>query len=186
MHNSTVRLKAVYPDLPFTFSQSDQFDDWERQDVSMLDFLEPHIWMAHPAESDFCAQIGYSFADRNFQKIVRQGRAHYLANKRKYDGILIDWIHRAADWSRRTDRALVTTECWALVNFRDWPMLEWDWLKDICALGVETAAPTGRWAAMATSNFCGPQYRGMWRDVAWHQRLTGLIKSAAIDEGLVR
>jgi hypothetical protein len=25
----------------------------------------------------------------------------------------------------------------------------------------------------------------MWRDVAWHQRLTGLIKSAAIDEGLL-
>jgi hypothetical protein len=80
----------------------------------------------------------------------------------------------------------MTTECWALVNFRDWPMLEWDWLKDICALGVETAASTGRCAAMATSNFCGPQYRGMWRDVACHQRLTGLIKSASIGEGLVR
>ena len=39
-------------------------------------------------------------------------------------------------------------------------MLEWDWLKDVCALGVETAASTGRWAAMATGNF---KYHGMWR-----------------------
>lgn len=184
MRDSIAKLKATYPGLAYTFSQSDQFDAWEQQDVTMLDFLEPHIWMAHPAESDFCAQIGYSFANRDFQKIVRHGKAHYLANKQKYDRLLIEWIDRAAEWSRRTDRALITTECWGLVNFRDWPMLEWDWLMELCALGTETAAATGRWVAIATSNFCGPQYRGMWRDIAWHRRLTDLIKSASIDPGL--
>jgi hypothetical protein len=37
---------------------------------------------------------------------------------------------------------------------------------------------------MATSNFCGPQFVGMWRDIAWHKRLTDLIKSSSIDPDL--
>ena len=57
-------------------------------------------------------------------------------------------------------------------------------IKDLCALGVEHAAGTGRWIAMATSNFCGPQFVGMWRDVAWHRRLTDMIKSAPVDMDL--
>jgi hypothetical protein len=52
------------------------------------------------------------------------------------------------------------------------------------ALGTEEAAATGRWLAIATSNFCGPQFAGMWRDIGWHRHLTGTIHSSAIDEGL--
>jgi hypothetical protein len=53
-------------------------------------------------------------------------------------------------------------------------------VKELCAVGVERAASTGQWLAMATSNFCEPQFVGMWRDVGWHQRLTRIIKSAPI------
>jgi len=28
---------------------------------------------------------------------------------------------------------------------------------------------------------CGPQFRGMWRDVAWHRRMTDVIHGARID-----
>jgi hypothetical protein len=70
----------------------------------------------------------------------------------------------------------VTTECWGIVDYKDWPMLDWGWVKELCALGVESAAATNRWAAIASSNFCGPQFVGMWRDVAWHQRLTKIIR----------
>ena len=51
-------------------------------------------------------------------------------------------------------------------------------------MGVERAAASGRWVAMATSNFCGPQFVGMWRDIDWHRRLTEKIKSAPIDADL--
>jgi hypothetical protein len=79
---------------------------------------------------------------------------------------------------------LATTECWGVVDYKDWPLLNWDWVKDMCALGVETAAATGRWSVVATSNFCGPQFAGMWRDVAWHQRLTQLVKRSRLDAEL--
>jgi hypothetical protein len=184
MRDSIAILKRRYPDLDYTFSQSDQFHLWDKQDVSMLDFLEPHIWITHPATSTFYADIGYSFRTREFQTLVRKAKAHYLANKSKLDTNLTEWIGNAADWSRRTKKPLVTTEAWASIMYRDWPMADWDWMMDVCAAGVEQAAATGRWTAICTSNFCGPQYRGMWRDISWHRRLTDLIKCARVDSEL--
>ncbi len=37
---------------------------------------------------------------------------------------------------------------------------------------------------MSTSNFCGPQFRGMWRDIDWHRNLTTRVKQASIDPEL--
>jgi hypothetical protein len=63
-------------------------------------------------------------------------------------------------------------------------MLPWDWVKAVCELGVSTASATGQWAALATSNFCGPQFLGMWRDVDWHRRLTSAIKTGPMNPAL--
>jgi len=37
---------------------------------------------------------------------------------------------------------------------------------------------------IATSNFCGPQFVGMWRDITWHKRLTHLIRTSQVNEDL--
>ena len=96
----------------------------------------------------------------------------------------MDKIARLAVVSRATGLPLATTEGWAVVSLRDWPMLDWGWVKDACAVGVEAAAASGRYLAICTSNFCGPQCVAMWRDVAWHRRMTARIKRAAIDPAL--
>ncbi|RPI00157.1 MAG: hypothetical protein EHM72_10070, partial [Calditrichaeota bacterium] len=80
---------------------------------------------------------------------------------------------------------LVTTECWGLVDFKDWPRLNWDVVKELCELGVCAAASVGQWVSIATSNFCSPQFVGMWRDIAWHRRLTDVIKQSIIRRSLV-
>ena len=98
--------------------------------------------------------------------------------------LLTDKIARLAAVGRRTRTPLMTTECWGIVDYKDWPLLPWDWVKELCALGATTASATGQWAAIATSNFCGPQFRGMWRDVAWHQQLTRAIRSGPLDPAL--
>jgi len=66
-----------------------------------------------------------------------------------------------------------------IVNYKDGPMLDWGWVKEICAHGVESAVRTGAWKAVCTSNFCGPQFVGMWRDIGWHQTLTRRIRGQA-------
>jgi len=78
----------------------------------------------------------------------------------------------------------MTTECWAVVDYKDWPLLKWDWVKELCAVGTRHAASTGRWLAIGTSNFCGPQFVGMWRDVNWHRQLTNVIRNSEINREL--
>jgi hypothetical protein len=68
------------------------------------------------------------------------------------------------------------------VDYKDAPMLDWDWVKELCAYGVERACAANQWVSIATSNFCGPQFAGMWRDVAWHRRLTRLIHESPLPQ----
>jgi hypothetical protein len=54
----------------------------------------------------------------------------------------------------------------------------------LCEIGTKTACDSGQWVAVATSNFCGPQFRGMWDDIEWHQRLTQYIRTGKVNHKL--
>jgi hypothetical protein len=147
----------------------------------MLDFMEPHIWMAQA--DGYYDEVGYHyerFDPKGYENIVNNARRVYMQRRDYWDNKLKERIEMCAEWSRVSGKPLITTECWSLVDYKDWPLLEWDWLKQLCELGVRTAAATGRWVAMATSNFNGPQFVGMWRDADWHRRLTDIIHSASV------
>ena len=64
-------------------------------------------------------------------------------------------------------------------------MLGWNWVKELCEIGTIKASQTGAWGAIATSNFCAPQFVGMWRDIKWHQRMTRIIKDSVIDDSIL-
>jgi hypothetical protein len=171
-------VRAEFPGLPLTFSlTTDATGAHAATRPRGVDFLEPHIWMV--TSGDFYQRINYNFERfdlAGYDRLALHGEALYRADPVHWQKALTGAIALNAEWSRATGLPLVTTECWGVVDFKDWPLLDWGWVKELCALGTETAAATGRWAAIATSNFCGPQFRGMWRDVAWHRRLTDLIK----------
>jgi Sugar-binding cellulase-like len=163
MADSLRSMREAFPDVAYTFSFCTQFKNWGAQDVSMLDFLEPHIWMANRETSDFYDEIDCNhelFDPRGMNNIVARGEAEYKANRAYYDGKLLDEIENVAAWSRASGKPLVTTECWSLVDYKDWPRLDWGWIKDMTAMGVEHAARQGRWIGMAASNFCGPHDEG--------------------------
>ncbi len=181
MREAIAVVKVSYPHLDYTFSMTSEYDTWKQQDVSMLNFLELHIWMAQA--SDFYKQVGYHyerFSPSGYEHVVERAKPLYDSKPAYWQGKLRDQILWAAEWSRATKQPLITTECWSLVDYKDWPLLEWDWLKELCDVGVRTAAATGRWAAIATSNFCGPQFAGMWRDVSWHKRMTEVIHTSSL------
>jgi hypothetical protein len=56
--------------------------------------------------------------------------------------------------------------------------------KDFIKTTSAAVASTGQWVAIATSNFCEPQFKGMWDDIEWHRRLTDIIKNSAINISL--
>ncbi len=169
-------VREAYPDLALCFSITSEYDTLLQQDVSFMDLLEPHLWATH--FSDFYARVGYhyeKFETRGYENLVANGERLYRSDPDHWARCLREGVERIAAWSLHAGKPLVTTECWAIVDYKDWPLLDWGWVKELCAVGVDAAAATGRWAAMATSNFCGPQFVGMWRDVGWHRRLTDRI-----------
>jgi hypothetical protein len=176
-------VRNAYPDLDYTFSQTSEFDEWKQQDVSMLDFMEPHIWMAQA--DGYYDEVGYHyerFDPQGYVNLVDNAKRVYMEKRDHWDRKLVERIKMCAEWSRASGKPLITTECWSLVDYKDWPLLEWDWLKQLCELGVRTAAGTGCWVAIATSNFCGPQFAGMWRDIDWHRQMTNTIHSAPLNK----
>ncbi|MEO6510397.1 MAG: cellulase-like family protein [Nocardioides sp.] len=189
MRESIDLVRAAYPVLSYTYSFGGQYDDCLEQDVTALDFLEPHLWMALDDVSDYYVKAGYSDYEQSspvgYDNLAARGREVYLAEQETWDGLLFDAVDALADWSRATGKALVTTECWAVIDYKDWPGLDWDWVLDLNARAVERVLATGRWVGVATSNFCGPQFVGCWREVEYHQRLTRAIKGAAVDTDLI-
>ena len=181
MRRAIAVLQKAYPQMPFCFSFSNElFSDNSDIDVSHMGLLEPHLWLSN--NTDFYQQIGFKFNNFDigeYGPVAESSERLYRMDERHWQQLLAELIGKLADWSRRTGRPLVTTECWAIINYRDWPRLDWGWVKELCAFGTEEAVKTDRWAAIATSNFCGPQFVGMWRDVEWHQRLTKLIRKGS-------
>ena len=186
MRESIELVRAEFPQLAYTYSFDGTYGDHSDIDVDTFDLLEPHIWMA--AGSDYCQLVGYDFERFDpvgYDNLVLRGRQVYLAEQQRFDTALFSEIDRVAEWSRAVGKPVVTTECWSIVDYKDWPGLEWDWVKDLNARAVARAVATGRWTALATSNFCGPQFVELWRDVDYHLRLTALIHAAQGDADLV-
>jgi hypothetical protein len=188
MKKSVEMVREAFPDTPLTYSFDANEEQLRAKDVSFLDFLEPHLWMAQRNGQEFCKATGYEyelFNNKGYEALAKNGKRVYVERKQYWDELLTEKIRSTAEMSRKTGHPLMTTECWAVVNYKDWPLLEWDWIKEICALGVDTAASTGRWLAIATSNFCGPQFAGMWTDVEWHLKMTGMIRNSVVEESLM-
>jgi hypothetical protein len=191
MRSAIEVVRAAYPQLPYTFSFTGEITEetLDKGDLSMLDFLEPHIWMSSSFGGEFYKRVGYNyerFSYEGYTNLALKGEKLYREKEAYWQEGLLQQIEWAAAWSRKTGFPLITTECWGVVDYKDWPLLEWDWVKELCALGTRAALKTGRWVGVATSNFCGPQFRGMWRDLAWHQELTGAIREAPVDAALAQ
>jgi hypothetical protein len=187
MHKSIALVRAKYPSMPLLYSIATGSGQLIGPDLRDFDLLDPHIWMAQQYGGEFYKLAGYAyerFDPKGYTSLSLKAEDVYRARPDYWQKGLEDAIDTFAEVSSKIKMPLITTECWAVVDYKDWPLLKWDWVKDICAIGVRRAASSGRWLAMATSNFCGPQFAGMWRDVKWHQQLTHQIKSADVASDL--
>ncbi|AHF90410.1 cellulase [Opitutaceae bacterium TAV5] len=176
-------LRERYPALPLTTSFSTFLSGEDLRDANpdFLDFLEPHRWMSFA--TDFYERVGYHFErfeSIGYENVVARAERLYRSDPEYWKGLFARELDALVDWSRATGKPLVTTEGWAIVDYKDWPGLDWGWVKELNAWAVERVVASGRWAAICTSNFCGPQFRGMWRDVDWHRNLTRKIHAGKL------
>jgi hypothetical protein len=187
IRTSLDELRPRYPQLPLTFSFCTRNDasDTNNIDISCLDFLELHRWMA--SATRFYDRVGYHyerFDPKGYERVAESAERLYRSDPAYWQDAFAERVRSMADWSIAAQRPLVTTEGWAIVDYKDGPGLDWGWVKEASEAALEPALASGRWVALCTSNFCGPQFVGMWRDIGWHQRLTSRIKTAAIADDL--
>jgi hypothetical protein len=184
MHKAIALVREKYPQMPLLFScAEDRPENYLEHDLKDFDLLDPHIWMVQQNDGEFykLSEYGYErFDAKGYTNLSLKGEDLYRARPEYWQKLLVDTIDRHAAVSHQMKVPLITTECWGIVDYKDWPLLKWDWVQGLCALGAQQAAWTGQWLAVATSNFCGPQFVGMWRDKAWHQQLTHTIRTAEI------
>ncbi len=184
MSKAIALVRAQYPDIPLFFSiATSNTQSLLDHDLKYFDLLDPHIWMAQQNGGEFYRQCGYAyerFDPKGYTNLSLKAADLYRSRPEYWQKSLVDGIDAFADASRKIAMPLITTECWGVVDYKDWPLLTWDWVQELCVLGAQHAASTGRWLAIASSNFCEPQFVGMWRDKQWHQRVTAIIRSAEI------
>jgi hypothetical protein len=188
MTESLAIVRKAYPQLPLCYS----FDSgnpklYVIKDLTSFDLLEHHIWMAQLNEGEYYKSVGYKyerFSPQGYKSLVANYEKVYKEKPLYWQQLLVDGVQLLAQSAKAVKLPLITTECWGLVDFKDWPLLKWDIIKELCGVGVKTAAATGQWAAIATSNFCGPQFVGMWRDVPYHKNLTSIIKNSKLDPSI--
>jgi hypothetical protein len=187
MHRTIGLVREKYPELPLLFSFAGDPAPATQQELSGFDLLDLHVWMTQQNNGEFYRLTGYNyerFDAKGYTNLSLKADETYRARPEYWQGLLTKEIDRLAAWSKKMGLPQITTECWAIVDYKDWPLLKWDWVKELCALGARRAAASGQWLAVATSNFCGPQFVGMWRDAAWHRELTRVIRTAEISPEL--
>ena len=188
MRGAIAALRPGFEELPMLFSgTSNLASEYRTGDAKMMDAIDFHIWMAQGNADEFYGIVGYAydrFSEKSYHNLQLHAADLYASKPDHWRKLLTDQISEAAAASKVANLPCMTTECWGPVDYKDWPMLPWDWVKELCALGTLASSQTGRWLAIATSNFCAPQFVGMWKDVGWHRELTRSIKGAAIDPDL--
>lgn len=189
MHTAVELVRREYPALPYCFSfDGDNTHHYREKDLSFMDLAEHHIWMTKLNKQQFYNEVGKAkdgrFTEEAYHLLSDNALRVYEEKKEYWKQLLVNGIRTLAADVKAAGLPLATTECWGITDYKDFPMLPWGWVKELCELGVQTACETGQWALIATSNFAAPQFCGMWRDIAWHRRLTDQIHNAGLPEEL--
>lgn len=190
MRRAVECIREAFPEIPLCFSMDNiTMEHYKQNQLDFFDLIEHHIWMAKLNGNEFYNLVGNAkngrFSDEPYHLLVKNAYDVYQKRPEYWKELLRQGIRDLAQVSMEQGLPLATTECWGIVDYKDFPMLRWDWIQDLCQLGLETALDTGRWVMAATSNFAAPQFVGMWRDVQWHQKLTSRMKETVLDENLV-
>lgn len=186
-------VREKYPQLLYTFSIAHSMM-MKKLDYSCCDILDIHVWADHY----FPWMVANGFMDMN--EVFKPGESNMLTGHQaskivehiekcctyypmfKYEiaKFLENETKEWAQIAKKADALLVTTEAWASIVYEDvflnGALGEWDWFKEVCEMGVRAAVKNG-WTSICTSNFCEPQFEGMWYDVDWHRKMNEIIKN---------
>lgn len=177
-------LRARWPRLRFTVSLAPVSESVLDLDFRDLDLIETHIWLSSNV-AEFAAVTNFALEEHGFpgawQKQVDSLDDVYWPEPERWHARLREEMARWAAVATAQGRPLWTTEGWSHILLDDFTAPSgrhaWDYVKSVAEFAVPTALELG-WEGVCTSNFAEPHFEAHWADVAWHRRMTDLIRSA--------
>ena len=147
-------------------------------DLADFDALDYHVWFTHNEDlrqkTDY-GRIHALAADAEFGQVYAGMRQYWQDNR----STLVQWMDERmgaiAAAAEEQGIPCGNTEGWGPIMWMDHPELDWRWVKESGDVCVGLALDHG-YRFICTSNFTHPQFPGLWNDLAWHQRLTGMIR----------
>jgi len=170
------RLRERWPRFDFHASL-DSATQVDEIDLANLDALDYHIWFQHNREMRVTnlGQLITGSNDQHIEEIGANVKSFWAANRAR----MIEWMAgRIRDISASAARRGIpcgNTEGWGPIGWMDHPALDWDWVKESAEICVDLAI-RNNYRFICTSNFTHPQFRGLWRDVKWHRKMTARIR----------
>lgn len=183
-------LKKRFPRLPFCVSLvgNGPADHFKFHDLSPMDCIEAHIWLSQnqafaiPSGLDLLLlqSTGKPQSSTYNDVIEKWAQSMYYRSQAS----LLKWLGCTMDsWVTLGNKLKVpvyTAEGWAVMAYpalpdKDPKGANWAWVRDADQRAVVMAKARG-WSGIVT-NYVQPQFPP-YQDIAWHQRITELIKRA--------
>ncbi len=171
-----IKLKSEYPHLDFfaSFCRQMLLEDIDLSNFAAIDY---HVWFADSGRIPGLNELGNLDQSKDNRAIYKEAFAAWQKNRDE----LIEWMDgnmkKVSDTARKYGICCGNTEGWGPVHWMDHPDIDWRWTKESGEICVDLAKKYDNYKFICTSNFTHPQFRGIWDDVRWHQRLTAKIKA---------
>jgi hypothetical protein len=177
-NNLIAALKIKFPNLDYftSFHTWSGLENLELTNYAALDF---HVWFHHnPIIGGLIDKTGNT---GNIDRDIRLDYRNLIACWNENKPNLVSWIDRSitAIAQKARDNGIVcgNTEGWGPIGWYDHPDLSWDWIKESAEICVDLAKKHNEYKFICSSNFTHPQFKGLWEEISWHKRITGIIKS---------
>ena len=145
-------------------------------DISQFSAIDYHIWFAHHGTIPGLEKVSARDQKLDLGSIHNNLITHWKDNK---EG-LIAWMDQRltaiSGMAAKHQIPCGNTEGWGPIFWYDHPELDWKWVKEAAEVCIELALKHSNYKFLCTSNFTHPQFEGMWEDIAWHQKITRMIK----------
>ena len=168
-------LRNDYPQLDF-YASLDSGMPLSDIDISQFSAIDYHIWFAHHGTIPGLEQISARDQKLDLGSIYNNLLAHWKDNKENLIAWMDDRLATISGMASKHQIPCGNTEGWGPIFWYDHPELDWKWVKEAAEVSIELALKHDNYKFLCTSNFTHPQFRGMWEDIKWHQKMTRMIK----------
>jgi hypothetical protein len=163
-----------YPGLDF-FASLDSGMPLSDIDISQFSAIDYHIWFHHHGTIPGLGEISSRDQKLDLRSIYNNLLDHWKENKES----LIAWMdHRLEKISGKAAEYQIpcgNTEGWGPIFWYDHPELDWKWVRESAEICIDLALKHDNYRFLCTSNFTHPQFAGMWKDIEWHRKMTGMV-----------